>query len=783
MGRNLTSLPISASFQYLLQISGSENDLNDGLGNDVDLLNVTASYATQALTASFAENAGASTLQEVLDNSNTATQDIVLTGEYQRISGSFSGSAIDNITDTFTSGEKVQHVVTLTQAEYNALTPDVNTFYVIVDANAAMITASVSDATITFTKDDATTFDIEVTNVSSSISASHAAQADSALAADTSTSASHALIADDLVSTANININSITASNASFTSASIGFLESITGSAKIIGDAYIILNNNTPTERYAGIVVQDSGSTNNTASLEFDGQTNDWFYEYTDDGGATTEHGVVMFGPEYSTKGTHVYPTANTLVKGNGGHHLEDSSISDDGTLVTVDANISASGYISASEFIGDGSGLTNLPAANAFPFTGSADITGSLDLVGPLTSGDGTNTVGTNGNEVAIGGYQNSATGNTSAVVGGEYSTASGFRAAVFGGEAGTSTGTNSTVVGGYNNTAGGSYTGISHGSGNNVGGNSVAILGGQSNTINNAGRAVILGGEGHYIGGGNDQGYIIGGGEDNVINANGGDGIFVIGGKENDVRNFHGTSNSNEGWREVYGGIVGGYQNVIGQSGNTGANGFPIIIGGKSNKIGPTTSYLGPFTDNNVIIGNSGSTTDSGSFQQMYGGVNNYISGSDNAYIYGAQNTTITGRNNVVVIGGNGVEATKDDTVFVPNITVSGSAVGEVNSLTITSNTASMDCSLGNMFTLTINQQSDVHLDATNIQAGQTINLEVLHDATNSGSLSFAPSEFLFSGGTAPTITAAASSKDILTFVSFENTALYGTSLLNFS
>ena len=143
---------------------------------------------------------------------------------------------------------------------------------------------------------------------------------------------------DDEVVVDSLVANSITASFASFQSASIGYLQSITGSAKIIGDAYIILNNDTPTERYAGLVVQDSGSTQNTASLEFDGQTNDWFYEYTDDGGATTEHGVALFGAEYSTKGSPVYPADNVLQKGNGGHHLQDSNITDDGSLITLDS-------------------------------------------------------------------------------------------------------------------------------------------------------------------------------------------------------------------------------------------------------------------------------------------------------------------------------------------------------------------------------------------------------------------------------------------------------------
>jgi hypothetical protein len=43
-------------------------------------------------------------------------------------------SAITNETDTFTGSPKVEHVVTLTQAEYNGITPAANTMYVITDA-------------------------------------------------------------------------------------------------------------------------------------------------------------------------------------------------------------------------------------------------------------------------------------------------------------------------------------------------------------------------------------------------------------------------------------------------------------------------------------------------------------------------------------------------------------------------------------------------------------------------------------------------------------------------
>jgi hypothetical protein len=124
---------------------------------------------------------------------------------------------------------------------------------------------------------------------------------------------------------------------------SFAYIESVSGTAKIIGDAFIVLNNDTPTERYAGIAVYDSGSANTTASFQFDGQTNDWFYEYND---GAIDYGVVLFGPEYSTKGSPTYPSNNKVLKGTGGHHLADSNITDNGTTINLGSNTTVSGTL-----------------------------------------------------------------------------------------------------------------------------------------------------------------------------------------------------------------------------------------------------------------------------------------------------------------------------------------------------------------------------------------------------------------------------------------------------
>jgi len=198
-----------------------------------------------------------------------------------------------------------------------------------------------------------------------------------------SVSSSHAIFANTasfLPSTTNLNITSISASTAVFQSASIGYLETISGSAKIIGDAFIILNNDLPTERYAGIKVVDSGSANVTASFLYDGQTNDWFYEY--ESGAPTDFGVVIFGPEYSTLGSPTYLTTNRIPKASANHHLNDSNLSDDGSRVSSAVSLTVTGSITSSVgFLGNLTGTASYASqalSSSFATTASYVATAS---------------------------------------------------------------------------------------------------------------------------------------------------------------------------------------------------------------------------------------------------------------------------------------------------------------------------------------------------------------------------------------------------------------------
>jgi len=163
---------------------------------------------------------------------------------------------------------------------------------------------------------------------------------------------------------------------------SFAYITSVSGTAKIIGDAFIVVNTDTPTSRYAGLSVYDSGSTLSTASFYYDGETNDWGYEYS--GSAGIDYAVTIFGPEYTTKGTPTYLTSNRVPKAVDNHHLNDSNISDSGTLITlnsnsqVNGNLVVTGTVSATNLISGSSqisypDLSNIPAGIV---SGSSQIT-----------------------------------------------------------------------------------------------------------------------------------------------------------------------------------------------------------------------------------------------------------------------------------------------------------------------------------------------------------------------------------------------------------------------
>lgn len=155
----------------------------------------------------------------------------------------------------------------------------------------------------------------------------------------------------------------------------------------------------------------------------------------------------------------------------------------------------------------------------------------------------------------------------------------------------------------------------------------------------------------------------------------------------------------------------------------------------------------------------------------------------------------TTITNLSSSIAITDNSQQAEIDsliaatgsyarldiDNNFENNNFFSGSVRGSVYEIPISSNTASMDCSQGNFFTLAQNTSADTYLTATNITGGRTITLLVTK--TNpSATITIDTGSIKMPYGFSYTITSGDEKEDVITFVSFSTGSIYAVASKNF-
>jgi hypothetical protein len=129
----------------------------------------------------------------------------------------------------------------------------------------------------------------------------------------------------------------------------------------------------------------------------------------------------------------------------------------------------------------------------------------------------------------------------------------------------------------------------------------------------------------------------------------------------------------------------------------------------------------------------------------------------------------------------GGGGAFPYTGSAQITGSLGITGSVSGKVNPLVVTGTTASLDFSIGNMFTLTLPSASTTYFNPANIKAGQTINVQLTQQTPGTGSVSFAPS-IKFAGGNDYQATATGSAIDLITFVSLDGTNVLATSIKNF-
>ena len=801
MGRNLTSLYISSSFQFLTQVSGSE--LQDGLGNKITgSLEITsskadtatsasfatnstsASFSVNAISASFATNATSASFATTANTANTATTASYVANAVSSsyaLTASFAANANFNTGSLMKTGSVTNNVLTFTKGDGSTFSLTVATGSAVSASYADtasvallnVLTASSTNDTITYTKGNGTTFTNVINNVSASISASFAVNAGtatsssfsttaaSATSASTAATAVSASFASTIANGLNVTFGNITASNANFTnltatSASFGYVRTTTGSAVVIGDEFIILNADTPAAPFAGIKVYDTGSAS-TASIEWNGNTDTWIT--VEENGASA---MILTGLSGS-KGTEVAPALNKLLKGTGNNTVANSNITDNGSLVTIASNTVITGSVNVT-----GSDVTLAQGSNlvthhvkAAAVNGVEILNNSSGVVSLFGAGGslGTTFYGQVNGTVFSGSFSGSLNGNATTATTASYATQALSASYAPAGNPFPFTG-NAYITGSLKGVGpiwfpSEATTGSNSGFPNTTN----IILGGHNHTLNMGDSFhVILGAPSStMIGSGNNNGLIAG----SSNSLSGGNQCVIVGGVSNALSGgdrsgiFAGHLNSlNGGWSA----ILAGYSNTI--SGNPS---YTAILSGFGNTV--ASNY-------GVIVGGSGSTANQTNAVLI--GLNNFTSSAANTVyvsnLYATGSATV--KENLTVSG---------SLTTVGNSIFTGSVRGEVDALSISSNTASLDLSTGNFFTLTLVSGSNTYVNPTNIQPGQTINLRITQPSPGTGSISF-PSSVKQVSGSAYVPTAATSSVDVVTFISFDSSNLYLSNIKNF-
>jgi hypothetical protein len=137
-------------------------------------------------------------------------------------------------------------------------------------------------------------------------------------------------------------------------------IQYISASSVSIGTNIVNLNTATPSVRFAGISVQDSGSSAGiTGSMLWDSLCNRWIYSNPSTIGYSG--GLLMSGPRAATLGTETTLTCNYIAKSGGGDHLYDSCIQDVSGSVTIGGTLCTSGVVCGASGIFSSTSYSNL--------------------------------------------------------------------------------------------------------------------------------------------------------------------------------------------------------------------------------------------------------------------------------------------------------------------------------------------------------------------------------------------------------------------------------------
>jgi cytoskeletal protein CcmA (bactofilin family) len=248
------------------------------------------------------------------------------------------------------------------------------------------------------------------------------------------------------------------------------------------------------------------------------------------------------------------------------------------------------------------------------------------------------------------------------------------------------------------------------------------------------------------------------------------------IFGGLATPTLSADGSNTTAANPREVHGNTTNGSQLAIGVVLNgDNSNLYSTLIHGSNLTVTGSNAYNTPASAGSTFIGRNndrnGTKASSGETIFAVGTGTGTGARKTGFLIDSGSNTFVEGTLNVS--GATSINGT---------LNISGAVSSAPYALSITSLTASLDASLASTYTLALVSGSTTHILLSGQKIGQTYNLLVTQPASGTGSIQMGPFIYQPSGSSyVPTPTSNA--EDILTFVTFNNTAkTYIANVTNF-
>ena len=523
-----------------------------------------------------------------------------------------------------------------------------------------------------------------------------------------------------------------------------------------IGGNTILLNTFSPSVRFGGLEVIDSGSTGLTGSLLWDSEKDKWIY--SNPSGGMYNSGMLISGPRNSgALGEELGVTFNAIMKGQGGDHISSSQMMDDGTTVTVPYTASIGNIVGLGNPTAFSSSVDSRINGIVVPSLASLNnATASLNAFTASVAGTNAYTQSNDGKWDAIGlqtgswvadvsqGLPDAPNQFTVAKVNGtttqitiaqtditalNQSTAS-LNAATASLNA-TTASLNSATASLFTSAslalknASATLNTITFTKGDDTTFNITVNTGSANASFPFTGSAIISGSLGVT-------------GSISVVSSSFSGAV---------ITNLTDTYTDVAAVQQIVTLTSASYASLI-SAGTTNPNTLYVVTGQTAGATIGSNRFVGDQTITGSLILSSSAATE----LTVVG--NSVISGS-----------LILSSSAAVELG------------VIGNSVFSGSVQGVVGSLSITSLTASIDFSTANFFTLNLAAGVATHILPTNIAPGETVSLRIIQNATP-GTVTYPPT-VRFATGNAYTASTTANAQDILTFITFDTSSVYANSV----